>query len=206
MQAAELQQLLESVGAVRRGHFVLSSGLHSDTYVQCALVLQYPWHAEQLGRALAAGLHSLEPEVVVAPALGGIILGHEVARALGVRSLFAERDATGVLALRRGFQLRPGERVLVVEDVWTTGRSTHEVIATVTAAGAKLVGVAALVDRSGGQIAWPVRAQALLQLPLGTYAAEVCPLCQQGLEAVRPGSRFVDPSLSRTNRGGPQDP
>ncbi len=205
MQAAELQELLEAMGAMRRGHFVLSSGLHSDTYVQCALVLQYPWHAERLGQALADGMRALEPEAVVAPALGGIILGYEVARALGVRSLFAERDATGTMALRRGFQLRAGERVLIVEDVWTTGRSTREVIAAVTATGAEVVGLAALVDRSAGQLAWPVSARALLQLPLRTYAPDDCPLCQQGVEAVRPGSRFTESGQNQIRLGTHQD-
>src|SRR5579884_2570395 len=192
MQAAELQELLEAMGAMRRGHFVLSSGLHSDTYVQCALVLQYPWHAERLGQALADGMRALEPEAVVAPALG-------------VRSLFGERDATGTMALRRGFQLRAGERVLIVEDVWTTGRSTREVIAAVTATGAEVVGLAALVDRSAGQLAWPVSARALLQLPLRTYAPDDCPLCQQGVEAVRPGSRFTESGQNQIRLGTQQD-
>lgn len=199
MRQEEILRLFESVGAIRRGHFELSSGLHSGTYVQCALVLQFPRYAEMLGRALAAEFHDLRIDCVASPALGGMILGHEVARALshstdassgGVRAVFVERDARGEMSLRRGFDIRDGEPVLVVEDVWTTGGSTSETMRVVEAVGGRVVGVGALIDRSGGQIEFPVRAEALLDLHIDSYEPEDCPLCRTGDAAVRPGSRF----------------
>lgn len=190
MNPDRVQQLLESVGAVRHGHFVLSSGRHSATYVQCALILAYPEHAETLGRALAERFAGIEVDVVVSLALGGLILGHEVARALGVRALFVERDADGRMALRREFQIAPDERVLVIEDVWTTGKSTREAIDVVDAAGGRVVALAALVDRSGGKLGWNVPAHALLELSIPNYESDDCPLCRAGEIVVRPGSRF----------------
>ncbi len=192
MQAAEVQALLESVGAVRHGHFQLSSGLHSATYVQCALVLQFPRHAERLGAALAAALGDVGAEVVVSPALGGVILGHEVARALGCRALFVERDSAGAMALRRGFTLRVGERVVVVEDVWTTGGSTREAMRVVERAGARVVAAGALVDRGEGfaaELRCSLPAHALLELHIPSYRPEECPLCRAGTPIEKPGSR-----------------
>jgi orotate phosphoribosyltransferase len=198
MRPENVLQLLESVGAIRQGHFELSSGLHSDTYVQCALVLQYPNYAEQLGAALAAEFTGLVIEAVVSPALGGVILGHEVARALGksgqgrgVPALFVERDSSGTMCLRRGFSIEPGQRVLVVEDVWTTGGSTFETIRVVEEAGGLVVGAGALIDRSGATIEFPVTAEALVQLHISNYEPAICPLCRAGGAAVKPGSRFV---------------
>jgi orotate phosphoribosyltransferase len=198
MRPENVLQLLESVGAIRQGHFELSSGLHSDTYVQCALVLQYPGYAEQLGAALAAEFAGLVIEAVVSPALGGVILGHEVARALGksgqgrgVPALFVERDSSGTMCLRRGFSIEPGQRVLVVEDVWTTGGSTFETIRVVEEAGGLVVGAGALIDRSGATIEFPVTAEALVQLHISNYEPAICPLCRAGGAAVKPGSRFV---------------
>jgi orotate phosphoribosyltransferase len=199
----ELLKIFERAGAIRHGHFELSSGLHSGTYVQCALVLQYPRFAEKLGTALAAQFADAVIEAVVSPALGGVIIGQEVARALaessskhaveggGVPALFVERDASGTMVLRRGFSLRPDERVLVVEDVWTTGGSTQETIQVVQEAGGRVVAAAALIDRSGGKIDFPVKAQALLDLPIASYEPDDCPLCRDGSAAVKPGSRFV---------------
>ena len=199
----EIIGIFETAGAVRRGHFELSSGLHSATYVQCALALQYPRFAETLGKALAALFSDAEIEAVVSPAMGGLIIGQEVARGLpepssqsavrggGVPALFVERDGSGTMVMRRGFSLRPDQRVLVVEDVWTTGGSTQEAIRVVQEAGGRVVAAAALIDRSGGKIDFPVKAQALLDLPIASYEPEECPLCREGSAAVKPGSRFV---------------
>lgn len=197
----EILRLFESAGAIRHGHFELSSGLHSGTYVQCALVLQYPRFAEKLGRALAALFLDTTIETVVSPALGGVIIGQEVARALpdpkgsalagGVPAIFAERDASGAMTLRRGFSLRTDQRVLVVEDVWTTGGSTLETIQVVEEAGGRVIAAGALIDRSGGKIEFPVETQCLLDLPIASYEPEDCPLCREGSAAVKPGSRFA---------------
>src|SRR6201981_696906 len=150
MKRDDILTLLEQVGAIRQGHFELLSGRHSAPYIQCALVLQFPQHAESLGRALAGIFHDHTVACVVSPALGGIIVGQEVARALGVRALFVERDRSGRMALRRGFELNPGERVLVIEDVWTTGGSPRETIGVVEQEGGLAVAAGALIDRSGG--------------------------------------------------------
>jgi len=191
MRPEDVHKILEAAGAIRHGHFDLSSGLHSPTYIQCAMVLQHPQHAEQLGRALAAEFHDMTVDCVVSPALGGVILGHEVARAIGVRAMFTERDASGQLTLRRGFDMSAGERVLVIEDVWTTGGSTAATMRVVEEAGGRVVGVGALIDRSGGRMEFPVRAEALLEMKIPTYDANECPLCQSGSAAVKPGSRFA---------------
>ncbi|HVA94481.1 MAG TPA: orotate phosphoribosyltransferase [Candidatus Dormibacteraeota bacterium] len=198
MRPDDITRVLEEVGAIRQGHFQLTSGLHSGTYVQCALVLQYPKYAEQLGRALAAEFMDLRVDCVASPALGGVILGHEVARAIPlradgkpVRAIFVERDATGTLTLRRGFHVEPDEHVLVVEDVWTTGGSTCETIRVLEQAGARIVSAGALIDRSGGKMELPVRTEALVELKIETYDPLDCPLCRNGSVAVKPGSRFV---------------
>jgi len=198
MRPEDVLKLLESAGAIRQGHFELSSGLHSGTYVQCALVLQHPRYAEQLGRALAAEFHDLRVDCVASPAIGGVILGHEVARAIpvgpsgaGARAIFVERDASGSMALRRGFDVEPGEHVLVVEDVWTTGGSTYGTIRIIEEAGGRVVAAGALIDRSGGRLEFPVRAEALVELRIASYDAAECPLCRAGGIAVRPGSRFL---------------
>ncbi len=191
MRADQILRTLEDAGAIRKGHFELSSGRHSDTYIQCALVLQFPKHAEQLGRALAAEFHDLRVDCVASPALGGVVLGHEVARALGVRAIFVERDATGRMTLRRSFELGPGERVLVVEDVWTTGGSTRETIGVIEEEGGDVVAAGALINRSGGPLDLPIRAEALLEIGVQSYEPEECPLCRAGGGVVRPGSRFL---------------
>ena len=176
------------VGGLLEGHFRLTSGLHSAGYLQCALVLQHPREAEACGAALAEQLRGLGAQVVLSPALGGIVIGQEVARALGVRAVFAERQ-DGRLVLRRGFTLEPGEKVLVVEDVVTTGGSTRETIDVARAAGAVVVGGAAIIDRSGGQQRLDVPFHALAEVSLPTYEPESCPLCLGGQPMVKPGSR-----------------
>lgn len=176
------------VGALLEGHFRLTSGLHSPGYLQCALVLQHPREAEACGVEIAARVKDLKPQVVLSPALGGIVIGQEVGRALGVRAIFAERQ-DGKLSLRRGFSLEPGERVLVVEDVVTTGGSTRETIDVARAAGATVVGAASIIDRSGGQQNLDVPYHALATVSLPTYQPESCPLCAGGQPVVKPGSR-----------------
>ena len=171
------------------GHFQLSSGLHSGGYLQCALVLQYPEHAAALGKAVAAQVAGFEPALVLSPALGGVIIGHEVARALGVRALFAERR-DGRLTLRRGFRIAPGERVLVVEDVVTTGGSTRETISLAVTAGGTVVGAAAIIDRGEEPVRSDVPFDALAQIPLSTYESVGCPMCARGEPVSKPGSRL----------------
>jgi orotate phosphoribosyltransferase len=181
--------LFQQTGAILDGHFLLSSGLHSSRYVQCALVLQYPDTAAWLGARLAEPFRSLGVQTVIAPALGGILVAHEVARALGVRAIFAERRK-GEMQLGRDFYLLPGERVVAVEDVVTTGQSLMEVIQLARDQGANLVGVGALLDRSQGRLAplgLPLRALLTLEIP--TYPPLECPLCQQGWPFTAPGTR-----------------
>lgn len=175
-------------GAFLEGHFKLSSGLHSSGYLQSALVLQHPREAEALGAELAERVKPYGVTAVLSPALGGIVIGQEVARALGVRALFAERQ-DGTLMLRRGFTLGPDDRVLIVEDVVTTGGSTRETMAVARAAGATVVAASAIVDRSGGASGLDVPFEALLPMALPTYQPDACPLCAQGLPVVKPGSR-----------------
>jgi orotate phosphoribosyltransferase len=176
------------VGGLLEGHFRLTSGLHSPGYLQCALVLQHPAEAEACGVAIADRVRSLGADVVLSPALGGIVIGQEVGRALGVRAIFAERQ-DGRLTLRRGFSLEPGQKVLVVEDVVTTGGSTQETIDVARAAGATVVGAAAIIDRSGGKQQIDVPFHALATMALPTYEADACPLCAEGKPVVKPGSR-----------------
>lgn len=188
MEEREILDIFRRHEALLEGHFILSSGLHSDRYIQCALVLQHPAVAEQLGRELAARLGKRNATAVVAPALGGVLVAHEVARALGLRALFTERQ-DGRMTLRRGFSLNPSEPTLVVEDVITTGGSTRETIAAVEAAGGKVVAAGSLVDRSGGVADFGLPRAALLALAVRNYDPSQCPLCKTGVPAVKPGSR-----------------
>jgi orotate phosphoribosyltransferase len=192
--ATSSMALFEETGAYLRGHFRLTSGLHSGEYLQCARVLAYPDYAERLGRLLAQKIKTLTAtttvDMVVAPAMGGIIIGHEVARALGARSFFTERDAaTNAMTLRRGFEIQTGENVVVIEDVITTGGSTKEVVATVAAAGANVLAAGSIIDRSGGRAEVGVPRVALETLNAVAYQPEDCPLCREGLPLVKPGSR-----------------
>jgi orotate phosphoribosyltransferase len=187
----EVLELFRQSGALLEGHFRLTSGLHSNRYLQCALVLQHPPRAAALGAALAARLCSLKEEkadFVIAPALGGILVAHEVAREIGVRALFAERQ-DGILKLRRGFQIEPGEKAFVVEDVVTTGGSTKETMEVVTQAGGTVLAVGSFIDRSGGRADLGVPRVALAVLDVPAYPPEECPLCKTGSQAIKPGSR-----------------
>ena len=185
-------RIFKESGALLEGHFQLTSGKHSARYIQCAQVLQHPALAGQLGQELAAKWRERGVDTVIGPACGGIIVAHEVARALGCRALFTEREH-GAMKLRRGFRLRPGEKVLIVEDVITTGGSIREVIEAARDYGALPLGVAALVDRSGGQAEFAVPFTALVKLSAEAYPPDNCPLCAQGLPAVKPGSRDGGP-------------
>jgi orotate phosphoribosyltransferase len=189
MEQNDALELYRRTGAYLEGHFRLSSGLHSAGYMQSALVLQRPTDAASLGQGIAVQAKHLRPTVVLSPALGGLIIGHEVARALGVRAIFAERAGGPALTLRRGFTLSASDRVLVIEDVFTTGKSTRETIDVARDAGAVVVGAAAIVDRSGGTIDFGVPSFALVRLEVPTYDAGACPLCAEGIPVVKPGSR-----------------
>jgi orotate phosphoribosyltransferase len=186
-------ELFNQTGAYLKGHFRLTSGLHSSEYLQCALVLAHPVHAESLGAQLAEKLRAIAPEkkitVVIAPAIGGLIIGHEVARALGVRFLFTERDANGKMVLRRGFQIEPFDHAVVVEDVITTGGSSREVVEILQAAGAEIVAAGSIIDRSGGRADLGVKRAALATMSVVSYSEDVCPMCRQGLPVHKPGSR-----------------
>ncbi|MGD1020229.1 MAG: orotate phosphoribosyltransferase [Verrucomicrobiia bacterium] len=185
---AEVLKVFRDTGALLDGHFVLRSGLHSGQYFQCALVLQYPRIAERLCVALAAKLNGAGARTVISPALGGLFVGHEVARALDVRHIFAEKNAAGRLELRRGFQIAPREKVLVVEDVVTKGGRVQETIDIVRGLGGEVVGVGTLVDRSDGKVDFGVRLESLLRLQVETFDPTVCPLCKMGQPVVKPGS------------------
>lgn len=184
-----LLRSLEESGALRRGHFLLSSGLHSEAYVQCALLLEDPVRARKAGQDLADHLRQFHPDSVLSPALGGVLIGHEVAAALGVPFRFTERKGEE-MGLRRGFTLRQGERVVIVEDVVTTGRSTLETASLATARGARVVAIGAILDRTAGRDPFDVPFRALIELDLPSYPPNECPQCQAGaLPPEKPGSR-----------------
>lgn len=190
--SAEYLDIFKERGALLQGHFLLSSGLHSPAYVQCARILMDPVLALRLGNDLAGRLRTVlgdtKPTAVVAPALGGVLVAHEVARGFGCRSLFTERQE-GVMTLRRGFALAESEPVIVVEDAITTGRSTREVITAVQAYGARVVAVGSLIDRTGGKVDFGVPCRSLIEIDLPTYGADKCPLCAAGSKPEKPGSR-----------------
>ncbi len=188
MTDQDILEIFREHSALLEGHFILSSGLHSDRYIQCALVLEHPRVAEQLCSELAGKFRHLGARAVAAPALGGVIVAHEVARALDVRALFTERKDS-VMSLRRGFSLNPEEPTIVVEDVITTGGSTRETIQCVEQAGGKVIGVGALIDRSGDSVEFGLPKAALVTLTAQNYNPAECPLCKAGVPAVKPGSR-----------------
>jgi orotate phosphoribosyltransferase len=188
MNSDQVLDIYKKTGALLTGHFLLSSGLHSDCYLQSALVLQQPDIATKLCAALAGYFKTVKIDVVIAPALGGVFVSHETARALGVRALFAER-VNGELTLRRGFAIKDGERVLVVEDVITTGKSTKETIEVAKQAGGVVVAAGSLVDRSNGKADLGVPYTSLVTLNVPSYPADSCPLCKSGSIPIKPGSR-----------------
>ncbi|MDR3113585.1 MAG: orotate phosphoribosyltransferase [Endomicrobium sp.] len=190
MNQDEVKELFKKNNALLTGHFKLSSGLHSDTYFQSALILQYPHHAEKLAKELAAKLleNNIKVDAVVSPAIGGIIIGQEMGRALGTRAIFTER-VDGAVSLRRGFGVEKGEKILVAEDVVTTGLSTREVIDALKKHGAEIAAVVSLVDRSDGKADFGVPRFSLLSLEVKNYTEEECPMCKEGSAAIKPGSR-----------------
>ena len=184
----EVLQIFRDTRALLDGHFVLRSGLHSPQYFQCAMVLQHPRIAEQLCGDLAAKLKNAGAQVVISPALGGLFVGHEVARALDVRHIVVEKNSAGKLELRRSFQVARGEKVLVVEDVVTKGGRVRETLDIVQALGGEVAGVGTLVDRSGGKVGFGVPLESLLRLSIDTFDPATCPLCQAGTPVIKPGS------------------
>jgi orotate phosphoribosyltransferase len=189
LRAEEVIERFRRTGALLEGHFVLSSGLHSSNYLQCALLLQHPAEATRFGQALADHFRDGRIETVVAPAIGGLIIGYEVARSLGIRFIWTEREAGGLMTLRRGFTVRQGESVIVIEDVITTGGSTRETIETLRDAGALVTGAASIIDRSSGRADVGVPRYALATLDVPAVAPSVCEPCARGEQAVKPGSR-----------------
>ena len=188
MKLDEILQIFEKTNALLKGHFKLSSGLHSAQYLQCALVLQHPEYAKKLCSELADRFKSEKPSVVVAPALGGVLVSYEVASALGCRSIFTERE-DGKMTIKRGFDIKTSDRVLVVEDVITTGGSTKEVIDTAKQKGARIIGVGAIIDRSCEKIDFGVKFECLAKLDIKTFKPEDCPLCKKAIPVIKPGSR-----------------
>jgi len=189
MKREDAEKIFMDSGALMEGHFKLTSGKHSNKYMQCAQVLQYPQYTEELARHIAEKFQVDNIELVVGPAMGGIIVSYEVARQLKVPGIFTERQ-NGEMVLRRGFLIKPGQRVLVVEDVVTTGGSVREVIDVVNKSGGNVIGVAVLVDRSGGQVYFGVKQEAVLTMDIQSWEAGECPLCKEGkIPAIKPGSR-----------------
>jgi len=188
MNSEEILEHFRQTNALLEGHFILSSGLHSPNYLQCALALQFPVDAAKFGRAIAEHFTGSNIETVASPAIGGLVIGYAAAQALNVRFIWTERE-NGVMTLRRGFSVKPGERILVVEDVITTGGSTRECIEALESRGAKVVGAASIIDRSAGAADVGVPRIALVSMEVPSYKPGNCPLCEQGSEAVKPGSR-----------------
>ena len=192
MNAEQVIDQFRKTGALLEGHFQLSSGLHSTVYLQCALVLQFPENAEAFGKAIAEKFQGQGIQLVASPAIGGIVIGHEVARALGARFVWTEREA-GRMMLRRGFTVAPGEKTLVVEDVITTGGSTRDTIEALTRAGANVIAAASIIDRSAGSADVGVPLTALASLKVLSVEAAVCDACKLGEPVVKPGSRKAAP-------------
>ncbi len=200
MRTEDVIERFRSTGALLEGHFILSSGLHSANYLQCALVLQHPVEAEGLGRAIAEHFKQKDIQLVASPAIGGLVIGHEVARLIGARFIWTEREG-GKMTLRRGFSVAPGETTLVVEDVVTTGVSTLETVKTLQAAGANVVGAASIIDRSAGKADVGVPRVALASLDVPSVDPSVCEQCKRGEPAIKPGSRNQEAEGSGRRQG-----
>jgi len=188
MTEDKVLSLMTELGALHDGHFLLSSGLHSDTYFQCAKILQFPDLARELGAAMADFYSDTPHDLVVSPAMGGILIGHEVARALGRRFVFSERK-DGVMMIRRGFEIAAGEKVVIAEDVVTRGTSLLEVIKCVEQAGGVVTGLTSIIDRTGGDVGLPLPLQALARVKVETFEPDNCPLCAARVAVIKPGSR-----------------
>lgn len=190
IKTEEVMKKFEQAGAIQKGHFKLTSGVHSDTYIQCAQVMQHPEFMHNLCSELGKKFKGDDIDVIVGPAIGGIIMAHVMARVLGpwVRAIFTERE-NGKMTLRRSFEINQGEKVLVVEDITTTGSSVREVMDIVKSRQGKVVGVGVLIDRSGGKVDFGIKTEKLLTVDIKTYLPEECPLCRKGIPAVKPGSR-----------------
>jgi len=190
IKTEEVMKKFEQAGAIKKGHFKLTSGVHSDTYIQCAQVMQYPGFMHNLCSELGRKFRGEDIDVIIGPAIGGIIISHVMAQVLGpwVRAIFTERE-NGKMTLRRSFEIKKDEKVLVVEDVTTTGGSVKEVIDIAKERGGQVVGVGVLIDRSGGRIDFGVKMKSLLTLDIKSYQPEECPLCKKGVPVVKPGSR-----------------
>lgn len=188
MKQEEIRELLVETDVIQEGHFVLSSGRHADIYMQCAKILQYPKHASTLAAEIAKKWEDHKIDVVIGPALGGVVLSYAVAEELGVRSIFSERK-NGEMKIRRGFELKAGENVLVVEDVVTTGGSVKEVLAVLEKKDVEIVGLSSIVDRSNGKVKFDYAFKSLLPIDIKSYKAGKCDLCQKGIPITRPGSK-----------------
>lgn len=190
MDKKNILEMLKKIGVLMEGHFILTSGRHSSQYLQCARIFQYPSYGEQIASILAQAFSEDDIDIVIGPAIGGIILSYEVAKALKVQALFAERE-NGIMTLRRGFKIPQGSNVLVVEDVVTTGGSVKEVIELVNKAGSNVVGVGAIVDRSNGKLDFGCKFNAVISMDVPSFDKDDCPLCKQGLPAIKPGSKYI---------------
>jgi len=190
MDKKNILEMLKKIGVLMEGHFILTSGRHSSQYLQCARIFQYPSYGEQIASILAQAFSEDDIDIVIGPAIGGIILSYEVAKALKVQALFAERE-NGIMNLRRGFKIPQGSNVLVVEDVVTTGGSVKEVIELVNKAGSNVVGVGAIVDRSNGKLDFGCKFNAVISMDVPSFDKDDCPLCKQGLPAIKPGSKYI---------------
>ena len=190
IKTEEVMKKFEDAGAIQKGHFKLTSGVHSDTYIQCAQVMQHPGFMHNLCSELGKKFRGDDIDVIIGPAIGGIIMAHVMAQVLGpwVRAIFTERE-NGKMTLRRSFEINQGEKVLVVEDVTTTGSSVREVMDIVKSRQGKVVGVGVLIDRSGGKVDFGIKTEKLLTVDIKTYLPEECPLCKKGIPVVKPGSR-----------------